>query len=42
MPSVCMRVQFQTLDMAYIEHWARQLGVELLWHRLIAEAEPTE
>jgi hypothetical protein len=35
-------VQFQNLDLQYIEHWARQLGVERLWHRLIADAEPTE
>ncbi len=32
-------VQYGTLDMAYLEHWAKTLNVESLWKRLTDEAE---
>jgi len=32
-------VQYGTLDMAYMESWAKTLDVELLWKRLKEEAE---
>jgi hypothetical protein len=34
-------VQFGTLDLAYLEHWTKQLEVEKLWKRLINEADVT-
>jgi hypothetical protein len=33
-------VQFETIDIAYIEHWIHQLGLESLWHQLLEVAEP--
>ena len=32
-------VQFEKLDMDYLERWAKESGVELLWERLKKEAE---
>lgn len=32
-------VQSEKLDRGYLETWARELNVELLWRRLLAEAE---
>ncbi|HJX34789.1 MAG TPA: hypothetical protein VJ373_06385 [Desulfatiglandales bacterium] len=34
-------VQYGKLDMAYLEEWVRNLDIEPLWDRLIAEAETT-
>ena len=33
-------VQHSALDRAYLNEWVRRLGVETLWQRLQAEAEP--
>lgn len=33
-------VQFSGLDFEYLNEWARQLGVEELWQRLQADADP--
>ena len=33
-------VQFGQLDLAYLESWVKTLGIESLWARLQAEAEP--
>jgi hypothetical protein len=35
-------VQRDQLDLAYIDHWAAQLGVEPLWRRLKESAQPME
>lgn len=35
-------VQYQTLDLRYIDRWARELEVENLWKRLRQEAEVIE
>ncbi|MEW6606176.1 MAG: hypothetical protein AB1414_01810 [bacterium] len=32
-------VQYSKLDLDYLEHWIKILGVESLWKRLISEAE---
>jgi hypothetical protein len=32
-------VQRGSMDVAYIERWARELGIEELWRRVQAEAE---
>ncbi len=32
-------VQYKKLDMKYIEHWKKELGIESLWARLKDEAE---
>ena len=32
-------VQYEGLDIAYLEHWAKRLAVESLWKRLTKEAE---
>jgi hypothetical protein len=32
-------VQLEQLDMEYLEHWSKRLGIELLWKRLKDEAE---
>ena len=32
-------VQRDGLDLGYLDQWAKQLGVELLWQRVQAEAE---
>lgn len=32
-------VQFEKLDMDYLERWVKELGVESLWERLKSEAE---
>ncbi|MDI6760013.1 MAG: hypothetical protein QMD05_04240 [Candidatus Brocadiaceae bacterium] len=32
-------VQYGKLDINYIEHWAKALGIESLWKRLMEEAE---
>lgn len=33
-------LQRAQMDLAYVNHWAGQLGVEALWKRLQSEAEP--
>ena len=33
-------VQAGRLDLAYIQHWVRELDVPELWQRLVDEAEP--
>ena len=33
-------VQYPLLDMAYLDDWARRLGVTALWERLKSEASP--
>lgn len=32
-------VQYRKLDIDYLEHWVKKLGIESLWERLTAEAE---
>lgn len=32
-------VQYERLDMGYIDRWAQKLGVETLWKRIKYEAE---
>ena len=32
-------VQFGKLDTDYLEHWAKELGIESIWNRLKGEAE---
>lgn len=34
-------IQFERLDIAYLEQWVKKLKVDELWKRLIAEAEVT-
>jgi hypothetical protein len=33
-------VQYGKLDLAYMEHWVRELGLAEAWARLQSEAEP--
>ena len=33
-------VQYSALDLTYLDEWVQRLGVEALWQRLRAEAEP--
>jgi hypothetical protein len=33
-------VQFEHLDVSYLEYWVRQLALETLWQQLTIEAEP--
>jgi len=32
-------VQFENLDLDYLEHWTKKLTVESLWRRVKEEAE---
>lgn len=35
-------MQYGKLDMDYLDHWAKKLGIELLWKQLKEEAETEE
>ena len=37
--SVASSLQGEAADLGYLERWARELGVEEAWSRIIAEAK---